>query len=186
LSAYSSRFRYGSVARFFHWTTVVLVLAAYFIAEGGPESRVYAAERATQLSIHETLGVAVLLVLVLRLVWRALDRTPENPPMPRLMLIAARAVHGLLYLLLAAIPLTAIFGAWFGGHAVTFIGGLAIGPLTAADSSLGHSLAEVHETLGNAILWVAGIHAAAALFHHFVMRDRVLVTMLPGGAAGDA
>jgi cytochrome b561 len=180
MPAFSSRLRYGSVAQFFHWATAIFVLAAYLLGEGGPESWVYAAERAGSLSLHETFGVTVFAIVVLRLVWRALDRTPENPPMPRAMLLAARAVHVLLYLLLLALPLTAILGAWLEGHPVTLVGGLAIGPLTSPDSSLGHSLADIHETLGNAILWVAGFHALAALFHHFVMRDRVLLGMLPG------
>lgn len=186
MSAVSSRLRYGVVAQSFHWATVILVLAAYFLGEGGPESRVYAADRAATLALHETFGIAVFALTLLRLFWRAMDRTPDDEPMPRLMLIGARAVHGLLYLLLFAIPLTAIFGAWFTAHPVTLVGGLAIGPLTGVNSDLGHSLAEIHETLGNAILWVAGIHALAALFHHFVMRDRVLLTMLPGRSAGDA
>ncbi|MBN8994132.1 MAG: cytochrome b/b6 domain-containing protein [Rhizobiales bacterium] len=187
MPAFSSRLRYGAVAQLFHWTTVVLVITAYLLGEGGPQSRVYAPERAFTLSAHETLGVLVLLLTVLRLAWRAMDRTPDNIPMPRLMLIASRAVHGLLYVLLLALPLTAIFGAWFQGHPVTLFGGvLPIGPLTAVDGAFGNSLADVHGTLGNAILWVAGLHAAAALLHHFVMRDRVLMTMLPGRSATDA
>jgi len=186
VSAFSSRLRYGAVAQTFHWATVILVIAAYVLGEGGPESRVYAAERASTLALHETFGLAVFVLTALRLLWRAVDRVPDEGPMPRLMLIASRAVQGLLYLLLFAIPLTAIFGAWFTAHPVTLVGGFAIGPLTGVNSDLGHSLAEIHETLGNAILWVAGIHALAAIFHHFVMRDRVLVTMLPGRSAGGA
>lgn len=186
MAAYSSRLRYGAVAQIFHWLTVILVLAAYFLGEGGPESRVYAPERALTLSAHETFGVLVLVLTVLRLAWRALDRTPDTEPMPRPMQIASRAVQGLLYLLLLAIPLTAIFGSWFTAHPVTLFGGLAIGPLTAANSDLGHTLFDLHETIGNAILWVAGIHAAAALLHHFVMRDRTLLTMLPGRSAPPA
>lgn len=181
MPAIGSRLRYGAVAQTFHWLTVILVLAAYFLGEGGPQSRVYAPERALALSAHETFGFLVFTLTVLRLLWLAFDRTPDNEPMPRLMLLASRIVQGALYLLLLAIPLTAIFGAWFQGHPVTLFGGaLPIGPLTPADTSFGNSLAEVHETLGNAILWVAGVHALAALFHHFVLRDRVLMTMLPG------
>ena len=83
--------------------------------------------------------------------------------------------------LLVAVPATAILGAWFSGHPVTFLGIGAIGPLTGEAHDLGLSLAELHETLGNVILYVAGVHAAAALFHHFFLRDRVLRSMLPGG-----
>lgn len=187
MPAIGSRLRYGAVAQTFHWLTVILVLAAYFLGEGGPQSRVYAPERALTLSAHETFGILVFVLTVLRLLWRAFDRTPDDQPMPRLMRIASRVVQGALYVLLLALPLTAVFGAWFEGHPITLFGGaLTIGPLTATDASFGNSLAEVHETLGNAILWVAGAHALAALFHHFVLRDRVLLTMLPGRSTGSA
>ena len=55
----------------------------------------------------------------------------------------------------------------------------AIGPLTAEAHATGDSLLEIHETLGNVILWVAGLHALAALYHHYILKDRVLVAMLP-------
>lgn len=174
----SDSVRYGAVAQFFHWTTVILVGGAYLLGEGGPESRVYSADRASTLDLHETFGIAVIVVLVLRLAWRAFDRSPAEPPMPSWMLYASKATQWLLYALLVAVPVTAIAGAWFEGHPVTFLG-LAIGPLTSASTDLGHTLAELHETLGSFIVWVAGVHAAAALFHHFILRDSVLAAMLP-------
>jgi len=176
--------RYGAVTQTFHWLTVMFVAAAYLLGEGGPESRIYAPERAVQLGLHETFGMIVFILLVLRLAWRFFDRAPEVP-MQAWMRVASRALHGVLYALLAAIPLTAIFGAWVGGHAITPFG-IEISPFPTVNSELGHTLSELHETLGNAIVWVAGFHAAAALYHHFFLRDRVLATMLPFGGARSA
>jgi cytochrome b561 len=176
--------RYGAVTQTFHWLTVFLVGAAYLLGEGGPESRVYAAERAVQLGLHETFGMAVFVVLILRLVWRFFDRVPEVP-MQAWMRVSSHILHGVLYALLAAIPLTAIFGAWVGGHAITPFG-IEISPFATVNTELGHTLSELHETLGNAIIWVAGFHAAAALYHHFFLRDRVLVAMLPFGETHSA
>ncbi len=177
--------RYGAVTQTFHWLTVFLVGAAYLLGEGGPESRIYAAERATQLSLHETSGMAVLVVLVLRLVWRFFDRAPEVP-MQAWMRVSSRILHVVLYALLAALPLTAIFGAWVGDHPITLVGLGEIGPFLTVNPELGRTLSEIHETLGNVIIWIAGFHAAAALYHHFFLRDRVLVTMLPFGEARSA
>jgi cytochrome b561 len=101
--------------------------------------------------------------------------------MPAWMLFAARLVHWLLYALLAAVPLTAIVGAWYEGHPVTFLGFGELDPLLAPAHDFGRSLTEFHTLLGNAIIWLAGFHAAAALFHHFILRDRVLLSMLPFG-----
>jgi cytochrome b561 len=173
-----ARTRYSAVAQTFHWLTVILVGAAYLFGHGGPESRVYAAERAASLNWHETLGILVIVVVVLRIAWRLFDRAPEEPPMPTWMSLSSRLVHWLLYALLAAVPITAILGAWWEGHAVTFFGS-AFGPYFALAHDFGRSITEFHSTLGNLIIWVAGLHAAAAIFHHFVMRDRVLISMLP-------
>jgi cytochrome b561 len=178
-----ARLRYGAVTQFFHWLTVILVLAAYFTAEGGPESRVYAADRASSLALHETLGLVVLVVLVLRLLWRAVDRAPEEPPMPGCMLLAARLTQWVLYALLFLVPVTAIVGAWYEGHPVTALWLGEIGPYLGVSADFGRTVTELHQLLGDVILYVAGLHAAAALFHHFVLRDRVLKSMLPGREA---
>jgi cytochrome b561 len=96
------------------------------------------------------------------------------------MRLAARVVHVTLYLLLLAVPLTAIVGAWFEGHPVTLlvIGDIAW-PLPLAHG-VGQTIATIHTYLGDAIVWLVGLHAAAGLFHHFYLRDRVLRSMLPG------
>jgi cytochrome b561 len=174
--------RYGSVAQAFHWLTVILVGAAYLFSVGGQESRVYATDRASSLGLHETLGLLVVAVLVLRLLWRMIDRAPEEPPMPAWMVFASRAVQWLLYGLLIAVPATAILGAWYEGHPVTFLSLGEIGPYVAVSHDFGRSLTDLHRTLGDAIIWLAGFHAAAALYHHFIARDRVLKMMLPSGS----
>ena len=86
----------------------------------------------------------------------------------------------LLYVLLFLVPLTAIAGAWLQGHPLTWLGG-TIGPWIAPAHDAGTIAAEVHGWLGDALLWVAGLHAAAALYHHYVLRDGVLRSMLPFG-----
>jgi cytochrome b561 len=171
--------RYGALGQSLHWLTVVFVCAAYLLSEEGPESQVYAPPRAAALTWHETCGMIVLALVLARLVWRMVDSAPAEPPMPAGMLLTARIVHWALYLLLVAAPVTAITGAWLGGHPVRLMGIAPIGPFFSPSHDLGESLANLHGSLGNAIVWIAGLHAAAALFHHFVLRDRVLVAMLP-------
>ena len=84
----------------------------------------------------------------------------------------------MLYALLFAVPATAISGAWFGGHPVTVYVLGAIGP-PFQHWDFGASLAGIHGTLGDALLWLAGFHAATGIYHHVVLRDSVLASMLP-------
>ena len=174
------RTRYSATARFLHWATAMLVVVAFVFGPGGSEQRVYSAARDFDRQLHETLGICVFLLTLARLAWRAFDAAPQEPPMPAWMRRAAKGGHGLLFLLLLAVPLTAVTGAWLEGHPLTFLANLRIAPLLPEAHAAGAVIAEVHTWLGDTILWVAGIHAAVALLHHFVLRDRVLRSMLPG------
>ena len=176
----STRFRYGAVAQALHWLTAVLVIAAYFMGPGGSEQRVYSSAVDFTRQTHETLGVTVFALVLARLLWRWVDTAPEDPPMKPWMRYSARLFHVVLYVLLIMTPVSAIVGAWLEGHPLTLWGFGNIGPMLSPAHDVGLSLASLHTTLGDIILWVAGLHAGAALFHHFFLRDSVLLSMLPG------
>jgi cytochrome b561 len=174
----STSSRYGAGAQALHWLTVVLVLAAFVLSKGDGYS-LYSGAADGLRRIHETLGVLVFIVVVLRLLWRLIDSAPAKQPIPRWMAAAAKVVHFALYALLIAIPATAVLGTWFEGIPVT-LPGFDIAPQITKAHGLGQLIMEIHTTLGSAILWVAGVHAAAALFHHFYLRDEVFQSMAPG------
>jgi cytochrome b561 len=171
--------RYGNVAQAIHWVTAILVLVAFLYGPGGSEERVYSPARDFDRQLHETLGICVFGLVVMRVLWRMVDRQPDPPQVSRWMGIAAKAVQWALYLLLFALPLTAIAGAWLEGHPLTLLGGVEIAPLLGLSHDLGAKIATLHTWLGDAILWLAGLHALAALYHHFVLKDGVLASMLP-------
>jgi cytochrome b561 len=130
--------------------------------------------------IHETLGLLVFIVVILMLLWRLLDGTRAKQSKPRVMAVAAKLVQFALYALLIAIPATAVLGTWLEGLPITLVG-FDIAPQIAEAHGLGQLIMKIHIALGNAIVWVAGVHAAAALFHHFYLRDEVFRSMAPGG-----
>jgi cytochrome b561 len=175
----SDRYHYGAAAQAIHWLTVILVIAAYTLSPGGSEEQVYSAARDFTRRIHETLGITVGLLTLLRLGWRTLDTTPDDPPMPAAMRYAAKIVHVGLYVLLLAVPLSAILGAWLEGRPLTLLLLGDVAPPLRLAHDTGQWFATLHAYLGDTILWVAGLHAAAGLFHHFFLRDRVLRSMLP-------
>jgi cytochrome b561 len=180
MMALSTRLRYGGVAQFFHWATATLVVAAFVYGPGGSEQRVYSLAKDFDRQLHETLGIGVFAITLIRLGWRAFDAAPDDPPMPPWIRLSSKVVHATIYILLPALPLTAISGAWLEGHPLTLLGNVHIGPLLMEAHDVGSVIASIHTWLGDTILWVAGVHAAAALYHHFVLRDGVLRSMLPG------
>jgi cytochrome b561 len=175
----SSNQYYGSVAQAFHWITAILVLIAFTLGPGGSEQQIYSSENAFDRELHETLGVCIFMLTILRLLWRIGDKRPQPPNVPRWMDIGASTLKWGLYVLLFALPITAISGAWLEGHSLSFVGNLQVRPLIVERHDLGEIVAEIHSLLGDVILWLAGIHSAAALFHHFILKDNVLRSMLP-------
>jgi cytochrome b561 len=173
------RARYSAVAQAFHWATAVLVLVAFIYGPGGSEQRVYSHAADFDRQLHETLGLCVFALVVMRVLWRMVDAPPDPPRVPRWMGIAAKAVQGTLYLLLFALPLTAIAGAWLEGHPVTLLAGVEIPSPLGLSPDVGATIAKIHTWLGDAILWLAGFHALAALFNHLVLGNGVLASMLP-------
>jgi cytochrome b561 len=171
--------KYGTVSQALHWVMAAVVLIAFLYGPGGSETQVYSPQRDFNRQLHETLGVSVLALAVLRLAWRAVASQPDPRPIARWADLLSKIVWICLYALFFLLPATAIAGAWLEGHALTLLGGFRIGPWIAKNHDLGERIATLHTWLGDAIMWLAGLHAAAGIFHHVVMRDGVLTTMLP-------
>ena len=170
--------RYGSITQAIHWVTALLVVSAFVYGPGGSERSAYRPTRDLQRLIHETLGMSVLVLTMVRIAWARFDTRPLHQLTGRLATIA-RAVQWLLYGLLVAIPCTAIVGAWLGGHPVELLGGWHLEPPFLTNPALAELIAAIHTKLGNFILWIAAIHTSGAAYHHFVLKDQVLTSMLP-------
>lgn len=172
---------YGAVTQTMHWVTVALVILAWLLGEfedafpKGPA-------REASLFVHISTGFAVVGILVLRLFWRLTD---PPPPMERSttlgawLHLAARLVHFVLYALLMAVPIIGIVLQFASGDALPIFGLTNIASPWVADLAFEHRMEEIHEVTANALVILAGFHAAAALVHHWVLRDRTLVRMLP-------
>lgn len=171
--------RYDAVSQALHWVTAVIVLIAFIYGPGGPEHRIYSAARDFDRQLHETLGLCVFVLVLIRMCWKLVYTRPEPPPMPRWMTVAAASIQGILMLLLIALPVTAVTGAWLEGHPVTLLGGIEIPPLLKPVHDLGKTIADIHGWLGDALIWIAGGHALAAIYHQFYRKDDLLVSMLP-------
>lgn len=172
--------RWGSLAKFFHWTIVLLIIVqgtiGLVMVDLPKSPRVIPV-----FSFHKSLGLTILALALLRLGWRAIDPRPAEPAgMPRWQAGAARIGHALLYVLLFAVPLS---GWWFDSvsalRPLYWFGLFEVPHLTGPDKALKDLAATLHESLFWLLTVVAAGHAAAALFHQFVTRDNVLGRMWP-------
>jgi len=182
--------RYDALSQFFHWATALAVLAAYVIEPSGFNRLLrQGADPGSSASVvwHESLGVLVLVLTLLRLLWLVARPAPPQFEMAGWMQRAARLAHGALWLLVLLTPLAALLTLAGKDAPLTLLGGLRLQELPwIAHSALAHLLdwGDVHEVLGNTLLIIAGAHAAAALYHHLVLGDGVLAAMLPGRRRG--
>ena len=133
-------------------------------------------------------GLRILLLLVVRLVWRFADPPPrpEQTPLGPWLDLAGRVVHYALYTLLVVVPVAGIILQFARGDALSIFGLYEIASPWSKDRAFASAVAGVHELLANALVTLAALHAVAALIHHWVLRDRTLTRMLPGSRASRA
>lgn len=114
---------------------------------------------------------------------RLVDAPRDTRLAPSGMPAVARIVQRTLYLLLFMLPLTGIASVWLEGHALTFLGDMELELLFWHAHSAGAIVARLHKLIGDGIMWLAGFHALAGLYHHFILNDGTLVSMLPSRMA---
>ena len=168
---------YDPVAMTLHWATAVLVVANFTLAKTWD----WFAEPTRDLmeSAHMSFGVLLAAVVVTRIVWRLIP----GHQLPSLdagwMRLAAKGTHYLLYALLVVEAGLGFAFRWGAGRPMEFFG-LGIPPMIAEMARPERRfLRDLHDWNGWAIITIALMHALAALYHHYVLKDRVLVRMLP-------
>jgi cytochrome b561 len=175
----AARGRYATLSIAAHWFTLLLLVAIYALIElRGIFPKGTAAHDAMK-TWHFMLGLTVFGVVGVRLVLRLIFRAPPvTPPPPAWQLWLAKAMHLALYAFLILMPLLGWLTLSAQGKAIPFFG-LELPPLVGPDKSLGGEFEDIHETIGTVGYYLIGVHAAAALFHHYFMRDDTVLRMLP-------
>lgn len=175
---------YGPVAKTLHWVTVLLVTTAWTLGMFGEDLSEGSAQESGLLT-HIWIGLAILVVAVVRIPWRI-----ANPP-PKIVITefgrwlvewtdpASRLMHYLLYGLLVAVPAFGIALQFAQGHSLSLFGLGEIPSPWPADKPFADKVKEVHEILANILVVLAVFHMTAALVHHIVFRDNTLRRMLP-------
>jgi cytochrome b561 len=171
---------YSLTARIFHWITAVIVLGmvvvGFVIANewGGPmQDALY--------DTHKSTGALLIPIVLARILYRFKNPAPPLPAdIPAVQQLAAYATHYLLYSAIVAQMFIGYIGTSAYPAPVPFYGLFNLPPIWPANRALSEQLFVVHRFLGVTIAVLALMHIGAALYHHFVRRDRVLMRMISG------
>jgi cytochrome b561 len=172
--------RYTALARALHWITAVLVLAVAALgvwivffepADEAVKLRLY--------NIHESTGLLILVLTVIRLLWRASHPPPPiTPPPPPLLALAAQLNHALIYAILLTMPVVGFLATNAWGFPLRWFGLFPIPSPIGKDETVAPILSGIHFGMAIALGVLLLAHVAGALFHHFVRKDDTLRRML--------
>ncbi|MFL6621436.1 MAG: cytochrome b [Sulfurifustaceae bacterium] len=172
---------WGALARLMHWAIALLIFTQFALGWMAVSWRL----SPTKLNLyvwHKSIGILILLLVVLRVVWRFVNRTPalpaDTPPFER---AGAHASHALLYVLMLAMPLSGWVINSASNIPLRVFWLFPLPSIVAADKAVEAIAKQVHFSLFIVLAIVVALHIAAALRHHIVKRNDVLTRMLTGG-----
>jgi len=172
---------WGFLSKALHWLIVLLIINQWIIAERAL-SLPKGPGLIQALWWHKSFGITILMLAVIRLVWRLVNPVPdlsaETRPWERVL---AKISHVLRYALIFAMPLSGWTMSSARNFPVSWFGWMQLPDLVKPDPQLYERLKDLHETLFIVLVSVAALHAAGALKHHFIDRNDVLRRMLPFG-----
>jgi cytochrome b561 len=175
---------YPATSKWLHWlvaicvlTTAPVAIAMGRVAEGPLQDRLY--------NFHKSLGVLILILMALRLINRlAVGAPAPDPAIEPWQKTASSAVHGLLYVLLLAMPVVGYVANSAYGARTPFFGLFELPAIIGKNEALATQLFTVHRWTGWLVIVLVVVHIGAALQHHFLRGDNVLRRMLPRALGG--
>lgn len=175
-----STVRYAAPARYIHWITAalvsVIIVVGLWIAYFRPEEEGF---KLRLYNIHESLGVIVWVLTLIRLVYRRRHPPPPLPAdTPAAIRIAARANHIALYVLLLTLPVFGFLATNAWGFPLSVFGVLPLPSPVGKDEELAKVLALVHRIGALSIIALIAAHIAGVLYHTFIRKDGLLRRML--------
>ena len=171
--------RYTSTSMALHWLigAMMVISVALGLYMTGLK---FSPEKLKLYNWHKWAGVTIFMLVVIRSLWRLFHASPPMPAsMPAWQRHAATAIHFLLYFLMFAIPLSGWLMSSAKGFQTVYFGQIPLPDLLDKNKELGELLEQVHSLLNYTLIAAVGLHAAAALKHHFIDKDDVLRRILP-------
>ncbi len=172
--------RYDKLTILLHWATALIVIFLFASSQIWEQL-----ERGTPLrkglqSLHISFGITLAAIIIIRLIWRA-TAGRKLPPADAstFMHIIAKLAHWALYLLLIMQVTLGFLFRWAQGEPFMFFGLFPVPDIFSVDPLLRRTFGMLHFYTAWTIIILAGLHACAALFHHYILRDDTLKRMMP-------
>ncbi|WP_321940198.1 cytochrome b [Burkholderia cepacia] len=170
---------FNALARGLHWLMALMILAMLFIGAGMMTSLHH---RIWLIDLHRPLGIAILVLALLRIVNRLRSRPPELPgSLPHWQVLAAKASHWALYALMLGLPLIGWALLSAGGFPIVLFKGFNLPAIVPASPTLYAWLRDAHGLLARLLFVIVVAHLSAALVHAWIYRDGVFSSMARGG-----
>ena len=187
----NSQFAYGSIAKWLHWSIAILFLCSYatvkyrhwFTVKDTPENW-------TALQLHLSVGITIAALVLLRIIWRLMNSVPDEEPGSKVAHLAAKLGHYALYAMMIIMPLTGYIGTGVNTEyfflfdiakfeSTQVFASLVTNGLNMSFEEFEKPIDYIHKELGGeliVLLLLAG-HILAAMYHHFIRKDRTLRKM---------
>jgi cytochrome b561 len=170
--------RFTPLQRLLHWLMAVCILAMLFIGVGMVSS--FSSTYLTLASIHKPLGIAILVLALIRLAVRLRYGAPPLPAdLPGPMKLGAYLSHYALYALMIGMPLLGWAMLSAAAYPVVLYGGVHLPAILPLSDSMHTLLWNAHFYLAFAFFALILLHLAAGLFHALIRRDGVFESMAP-------
>ena len=169
---------YGWITITLHWLQATGIIFMFGLGLYMVELTYYDAWYKGSLDLHKSLGICLMLVWVAMVVWRNLNPRPRPEPAPAHELLAAKAMHWVLYLVIAALLITGYLISTADGRSIEVFELFSVPALPAFVENQETVVGDIHEILAWTLAACVAVHFLAALKHHFLDRDKTLRRML--------
>ena len=170
---------YGTTAKVLHWLVVALLAVQYPIGWLMPDLH-RNMQPGAPMTFHVSFGITILILIVLRLVWRLTHPVAPESSLPPWQRLSSEVVHWMLYAMVLATTLSGWAFASFRGWTLSFFYLFPLPMLSPDNAAAGKTIDGLHQAAEWMLLVLIAIHVVAALAHIFIYRERIMQRMLPG------
>lgn len=170
---------YGMIARMLHWSMALAVIFLFVLGYWMRTLTYASPYYQSAPKLHQSIGLILLVLLLIRFVWKLINTAPDDTDLTQMEQLGSRLMHWFFYPLLLALMLAGYFISTLDGRPISFFGLFDV-PAIYTQKGLESLAGTAHWALAYLTIGLAVFHCAAALWHHYIKKDRVLLRMLKG------